>query len=310
MQNRKAQDDFLPVFRGAPQNIASVVKRTHNRRRHAAALVSLLCLLGIAVVWARSRRAIRPVGPVCIFEGLSYERVRLPDGPESGGMAHIIRVDLSTPGIELYVTPLEQDAGAHGHHYRLDYASRVAAREELAVVINGAYFSSDAALLPLRGDWARGSATAISNYEVSHLDPHSYLLWFEDDLSPHLETTKPPPQEALRRARWGISGKSVRLRDGVQRYSSPGPSDRRTAVAIDPARRLLWLAVYERASGSVAMAILAERGAKLGMLLDGGDSTTMFIGTGANGISSGTLLSGHRPVATFLGVRACPVTNP
>jgi hypothetical protein len=49
---------------------------------------------------------------------------------------------------------------------------------------------------------------------------------------------------------------------------------------------------------------MAELGAIDGMLLDGGDSTSMALGDKALGVRPGGLLSGWRPVATHFGVRA------
>ena len=66
--------------------------------------------------------------------------------------------------------------------------------------------------------------------------------------------------------------------------------DRRTAVGIDTARRRLWLAVFERASDYAALRVLARHGAKEGMMLDGGHSTTMVLGPKAAGGKGGTLL--------------------
>jgi len=52
---------------------------------------------------------------------------------------------------------------------------------------------------------------------------------------------------------------------------------------------------------------LADLGAKDGMLLDGGGSSSMAIGKGAAGVSAGVLYGGWRPVATHFGVRARPI---
>ena len=49
---------------------------------------------------------------------------------------------------------------------------------------------------------------------------------------------------------------------------------------------------------------LADLGAKDGMLLDGGDSSSMAIGKGASVVSPGAVYGGWRPVATQFGVRA------
>jgi exopolysaccharide biosynthesis protein len=221
---------------------------------------------------------------------------------------HLVRVDLTAPGIGLYLTPLDPQAVERGHQYRLADAASVLRRENLAVLINGAFFSADSGVFYRAGDWARGVQTVVADGKVSHVDPHSYMLWFDADLTPHTEFNKPPDEAKLRRARWGIGGGAVPLWKGKVREGAAGHEmDRRTAIAIDSGRRLLWLAVFENASASAAARVLAEHGAQDGFLLDGGHSTTMLLGAKAAGARSGTLLRGLRPVATFFGVKADPL---
>jgi hypothetical protein len=281
------------------------ITRSRWRQRVTHAILvgtGIVLAFGAYRWWTRPR----PVDATEIFRGVTYRCLQLPDGTEGRGLAHIVQVDLAAPGVGLYVTPLDEEAVARGFEYRLGYAKDAAAGEGLAVVINGAMFSSDSGWLPRKGDLARGLETVVAEHRVSHPDPNTYLLWFEDDLSPHLDKTKPPPPDALRRARWGIGGQGVALRGGrVSRFAGH-QSDRRTIVGIDPQRRLLWLAVFENASPWLAAKTLAEQGATEAMLLDGGDSTTMFVAHTAASGQTGTLVGGWRPVATFLGVRALP----
>ena len=78
-------------------------------------------------------------------------------------------------------------------------------------------------------------------------------------------------------------------------------------MAIDHQHKLLFLAVGQNISPRLLLQELADLGAKDGMLLDGGGSSSMAVGKGAAGISAGVLYGGWRPVATFFGVRAQPV---
>ena len=82
--------------------------------------------------------------------------------------------------------------------------------------------------------------------------------------------------------------------------------DAQTAVAVDLPRKLLFLAVGTHLSPNIMFQTLADLGAKDGMLLDGGSSASMAIGTGAKVVSPGTVY-GWRPVATQFGVRAEPL---
>jgi hypothetical protein len=198
---------------------------------------------GGAVWWGRRG----PQAPTEIFAGITYGCDRLDATEEGGGLVHWVSIDLTAPGIELYVTPLDPAAVAQGWQYRLRRIADVVDREQLAVAIN-------AALL-----------------------------------------------------KWGIGGQRVWLRDGTVWAGADRAPDSRTAVAIDGPRRLLFLAVGQNISPRRLLQKLADLGAKDGMLLDGGGSSSMAIGKDAAGVSAGVLYGGWRPVATYFGVRARPV---
>jgi hypothetical protein len=128
-------------------------------------------------------------------------------------------------------------------------------------------------------------------------------------LTPHLGLSKPPTAAELAKAKWAIGGQAVWLHDGQVWPGSDRRPDARTAIAIDPGRKMLFLAVGEWISPQLLLQKLADLGAREGMLLDGGSSSAMTIGQGARGISPATLLGGWRPVATYFGVRARPLPN-
>jgi hypothetical protein len=267
--------------------------------------LTLATLLALDLAWS-DRGAPRP--PTEIFTGITYGRERLEPTEEGGGMLHWARIDLSAPGIGLYVTPLDRNAVARGWQYRLRRVGTVAERQHLALAVNAMLFATGSSwqeLLP--GAYARGIETAIADHVVSHVWPDTYLLWFDDALTPTLERFKPPPAAALARAKWGIGGQGIGLWDGEVGPFSVGKPDSRTAVAIDRARRLLFVAVGEYISPRLMLQKLAELGAKDGMLLDGGHSSAMAIGTHARGLGAGAVYGGWWPVATQFGVRAKPL---
>ena len=67
-----------------------------------------------------------------------------------------MRVDLTAPGVELYVTPLDPAAVAHGWQYRLRPIEDVVEREHLAVAVNASYFATaSGSWLRVSGDLAR-----------------------------------------------------------------------------------------------------------------------------------------------------------
>lgn len=275
--------------------------------RWSVRLAALSALVGLAVVGYRWWTRARPTSPTEIFRGVTYTCIEMNE-PECRGLVHLVKVDLTAPGIQLYLTPLDPEAVAQGYQYRLDNAAAVLEREHLAVVVNAALFSSDSGIFQWSGDLARGVQTIVAEGQVSHIDPHTFLLWFQSDLTPHLEFENPPTEAVVRQARWGIGGGAVPLWKGRLREEAANHNvDRRTAVGIDTNRRLLWLSVFENASSAAVARVLAKQGAQDGILLDGGHSTTMVLGPTATHVQTGTLLYGGRPEATFFGVRADPL---
>jgi hypothetical protein len=273
-----------------------------RRRFLLVACAALLCAV-LGIYWWNLRH---PVLPTEIYQGVTYGCERLEVDEQGSGLMHWVRVDLTAPGIELYVTPLDPQAVVRGWQYRLQHTATVVNQKQLAVAINATYFSSDSGWIQMTGDFARSSEATIADYVVSHIPEYIYLLCFDDHLAPYLETSRPPNDSVLRRSRWGLGGRgAVLLRDGQIFQDTPRkPSDARTAVGVDSEKRLLFLAVFENASEWRALDKLAQLGAVDGMLLDGGHSTSMAIGGKAHGVRPGVVIGRWRPVATHFGVRA------
>jgi hypothetical protein len=277
-------------------------------RRMVVAIAAGTIAVVVAVL-SSGRSACRdgpgPLAPTEIFEGVTYGCEWLERTVEGSGFLHWLRIDLTAPGIELYVTPLDPTAVAQGWQYRLRRIGDLVERERLAIAINGTLFTSNSLWrLRLPGDLANGVETVVADRVVSHVWEQTYLLWFDDQLTPNLEPSKPPKPAELAMAKWGIGGQAVWLHDGQIWPGSDRSPDSRTAVAIDRSRKLLFLAVGENISPRLMLQKLADLGAKDGMLLDGGGSSSMAIGKNAKGVSPGALYGGWRPVATHLGVRA------
>jgi len=279
-----------------------------DRRRIISRLLGAVGVLMVSLSLAgSSHRQLCPYPMEEIFQGITYGCELITPGPEGNGHLYWARVDLMAPGIELYVTPLDPAALSQGWQYRLKWIADVVRQEGLSVAINGTLFTSDSRWrLRLPGDLAKSAETVVANHVVSHIWEHTYLLWFDDLLTPHLETTKPPNVKVLRMAKWGIGGQGVGLRNGTLSPGNSQSPDSRTAVGIDASRKLLFLAVGEKISPRLILEKLADLGAKDGMLLDGGGSSSMAIATGPRA-PSGVLHGGWRPVATHFGVRARPL---
>jgi hypothetical protein len=249
----------------------------------------------------------RPVAAE-IFKGVTYGCKQLQPSEEASGVVHWVRINVMAPGITPYVTGKDPMAVSQGWQYRLRRVGDVVAREHLAVAINGTLFlSKSSRFLPMSSDLANAVNPVVADHIISHLWLDTYLLWFDDQLMPHLGPEKTTEAE-LAMAKWGIGGEDFWLRDGrvwPGDYRSHIP-DGRTAVAVDLPRQLLFLAVGTHISPTLMFQTLADLGAKDGMLLDGGDSSSMAIGTGASVVSPG-IVYGWRPVATQFGIRAEPL---
>jgi Phosphodiester glycosidase len=295
----------LPLPKGTPTETGAHVKQ----RQWLLAFLAIVAGVGAVIGGSSAYWGHRgPQAPTEIFEGIAYGCKRLDTTLEGSGLLHWVRVNLAAPGIDLYVTPLDPAAVAQGWQYRLRRIADVVDREHLAVAINGALFASNPRWRPrISGDLANGVETVVADHIVSHVWEHNYLLWFDEGLMPHLRPSKPPTAAELNMAKWGIGGQAVWLWDGKVWPGSDRTADSRTAVAVDRPHKLLFLAVGENISPRLMLQELADLGAKDGMLLDGGGSSSMAIGKEAAGISAGVLYGGWRPVATHFGVRARPI---
>jgi hypothetical protein len=281
-----------------------------KRMRNLASWLLVIVILGLTAAWWNRRT---PVAPIEIYPGITYGCESTGVG-EKSGLVHWARIDLTAPGIELYVTPVDPYAAAHGWQYRLRTTGEVARTENLAVAVNATYHrsSSISTWLPLPGDFARTDEALISDHKVTHIPEHTYLFWFTDDLVPDVETERPPKDSVLQAARWAVGGRgAVLLKDGRVPNDVPTfPADARTALGFHRERHLLILAAFENASPRNALEKLLDLGAEDGMLLDGGASTSMALGKESRSARSGTLIGGWRPVATHFGVRARPIPPP
>ena len=167
------------------------------------------------------------------------------------------------------------------------------------------HFLSGALVIPIGALFAFSIGVPLEDANTCSGRPAAAEIF--EGITPHLRPEKATEAE-LAMAEWGIGGEDFWLRDGKV---WPGDyrshiSDGRTAVAVDLPRKLLFLAIGTHISPTLMFQTLADLGAKDGMLLDGGDSSSMAIGTGARGVSPGTGY-GWRPVANQFGVRAEPL---
>lgn len=241
-----------------------------------------------------------------IFQGVFYSCYQLPQTKDTGGRLMLVRVDLTAPGVDLYTTPLDANAVKAGEQHVMRWPSALVADEKLAVAITGTMFDGKSRWSQIPGGFTHSFETVISNHEVSHINKESYMLWFEDDLTPHMEHTKPPSAQVLAKAKWGVGGQGAAvLTQGVGDLSGPDDHpNRRIFAGIDAQKKQLFFAAFEWASLAGAARTLGKLGVKEATALDGGSSASMTIGAGASGMSPGILMYPMRGVPVFLGVKA------
>ena len=308
----KAQDGDLAlartVRRGRECHRITRKGTIRPKRRQVLCRFATLVMLGVLLhgdFWAQAH----PHQPNKIFAGVTYGCERLALTERGGGLVHWVRVDLTAPGIELYVTPLDPAAVACGWQYRLRPIEDVVERERLAVAINATYFTTPSgSWLRFSGELARSMQTLISDHAIVHGPWGNFLLSFDAELAPHVLRSNSATEGA--HAKWAIGAHALQLHDGQILGDDDPAADARTAIGIDQTRKLLFLAVGERVPQSRMLEILADLGARDGFLLDGGGSSAMAIGPGSTGISPAVLIGSGRPVATYLGLRALPCRSP
>ncbi len=99
------------------------------RRRRFLLIGFALLVAVLGTYWSWDFR--HPVPATEIYRGVTYGCER-PEGDEDGsGLMHWVRVDLTAPGIELYVTPLDPQAVERGWQYRLQHTATVLNNEQL-----------------------------------------------------------------------------------------------------------------------------------------------------------------------------------
>ena len=261
-------------------------------------------LIAVVCLWLWYRYHGPTLAPVEIYQGLTYGCETLPETEETGGLVHWIKADLNVPGVELYTTPLDPTAVAQGFEYHLHYVPAQVKNQQLAAAVNGDLFDSKSWYFRMPGDPARSIETVVSNGQVNHIHAHTYLLWWDKDLNARLEVNKPPRQAILDHAKWGIGGQMALLMDGQVNLAAGRAADQRTMVAAEPKKRLVWVACFDKASYFSAAHWMADRGAKLGVMVDGGTSVGMAVGPDAKNVRTGSVTGNWRAVATVFGFKA------
>ena len=271
----------------------------------------ILVLAGVLVAVALWRFLLpTPMTKTEIFQGVHYLSAEIENREGTTGRMMAFEIELDAPGLEFFIRPLDPEATEEGAQYVLRWADLEVLRHDLALLVNGALYRP--------GEWsksypgARVSAveSLVIDGELTHLHQHSYLIWLDETLLPYVETKKPPPADAVRRAKWAIGVQALQVVNGkpIDRTTeNRAQIMKRTFIGVDPKQRKLWLLVFEAIDSYQMAEIAAEMGIVYGGQLDSDNGTWGIVGPGAEGVRAMTGIRGGRPLASYLGIRASPI---
>lgn len=251
-----------------------------RRRRGWVDLLPLpaLVFVAFAAYWVWYAHRPQP-GPLRreLTPGISYVRESRTDPRPV--VIHRVEIDLTTPGLEFLVTPVQRTGD---YDFPARRTTQFAREFDVRVAINAGYFYPFRAENPFDyyphvGDPVNVTGSSVSEGQWYSTPEHGYTLFaitpknraVIGDLSVHV---------------WnGVSGRPVLLKDGQPAAVPAKPPEPRTAVAVDRSGRwLYWLVVDGRQPGyseGLTFGELAELCRECGgwdaLALDGGGSSTL-----------------------------------
>ncbi|MGL5083348.1 MAG: phosphodiester glycosidase family protein, partial [Microcoleaceae cyanobacterium] len=254
-----------------------------------------------------------------LFPGISYQRI--PRSEPRRLMVHIVEIDLTSPGIELFVTPGEPKDD------RMEIAAQTTReflkKYQAQVAINASFFypihtRTPWDYFPRTGDRVNVVGQAIANGN-HYSDPDK--IWFAFCIS-NKTKVQILPERCPENTTHAVSGNVLLIKQGQPariRRSDKNELFPRTAVGVDASGKTLWLVIVDgRQKGysegitfKELQKIFVDLGAETALNLDGGGSTTLVMQNrrGAKILNS-PIQSGipmrQRPVANHLGVYALP----
>ena len=239
-------------------------------------ILSLLCLGGVALYYA-SRPLPIPVRQQ-LFDGIVYyRRVHFLPRPF---IAHIITVDLQTPGLQFLVTPGNPQAE---RPLEARTTSQFLREFDMQVAVNGDGFTpwhsnNPLDYFPHPGDPVKPNGTAASQGVIYATGTESTLHISADNV-----VSFTPPESGIYNA---ISGDRMLVENGAPTDGlDDGTVAPRTAIGLDGSGQKLIIVVIDGRqplySQGATLSELAEimlyYGADTAMNLDGGGSSTLVV---------------------------------
>jgi Phosphodiester glycosidase len=280
----------------------------------------LLFLLGLPIALQTLPYFHRPVPQPLVLPlgpGATYERVVLTQPRPN--VAHIARIDLKQPQLELLVTP-----GAIGLDERELNAlttSQFLTRHQQDLAINASFFypfNEDApwAYYPTIGDRVNAVGYAASNGKV-YSDGYHVPTWAVVCFNPQKQVQILAQPNCPKGTQQGLSGNELILNSGqpstLTGKDKPYP---RTIVGTDATGQRLWLVVIdgkqpwysEGLTIAETIPFLQKMGITTALNLDGGGSVSMVRSTPngpqiLNAPIHNKIPMTERPIANHLGLR-------
>lgn len=254
---------------------------------------------------------LRPVetGRKEVFKGIHLTVEPIPSGSGSGKVM-IAEVQWDVPGIRINSRPYDFPVSEGGPHYRLSLADWGLLRSGAALLVNTCIYKPDDLRSILPGSKVRSLDTLVVDGAVSHVHPHSYLLYWDAAGNAVMQLSKPPSAESLAMAVTGIGLQGLQVKGGKPDYRAiTGLDERfaRTFIGIDPTRNVLFLLAFEEATTTYMIERAVAAGVITGGQVDSGSSTHLLVGAGADGVRSHSGIRNWRPLGPWLTVQADPL---
>jgi Phosphodiester glycosidase len=216
-----------------------------------------------------------------LYPGVLYER-RVTKSPRPV-VFHIIRIDLTTPGLRFFTTPGNQAK----EHAKLPFPAKKTSQflkdYGCQIAINGDFFypckiNNPKDYYPHDGDFVTPEGDAISQGTIyATRDPHDWTTTLSITKDNHISigTLLPPtPYNAI----GGHALNLINFAKNTEKQTNP-----RTIVAHDATRKILYFVIIdgrqrgysEGLTGEETARFVQALGATEAMLLDGGGSTVL-----------------------------------
>ena len=249
-----------------------------------------------------------------IFKGV-YLTVESVSGTLMGnGRAMIVEVHWKTPGVVVEHRQFDYEFSPDNPrtpHFNLSLLDYALSKEDASILVNTTRYRPHAVTESYPGNPVRSQETIIADGKLSHVHQHSYLLYWDDEMEVHMETTKPPSETGLKTAVLGIGLQGLQIRGGnanMNAIASPEREYDRTFIGVDPMRQVLYLMVFEKTSAYYLIQRALEAGVVFGGIVDSGGGSHLIIGDqAAAGIRAHTGIRNWRPLAGYLTIHADPL---